>query len=81
MGLTFLLRHVRGECFTMLPPDPRYPAPQPPTPGAYAAVAERYAPVEAPPSHYLYVSIGSGVSIIEVSRLKIGGSHIIEASQ
>ena len=42
------------------------------TPAACAEVARNYVPVPVPPDRYLYVSIGSGVSIMQVERTPSG---------
>jgi len=61
MGLNFLLRQVPGEVFE-LGVTPSSLA----TPAECAIYAQSYVEVPRPPDEYLYVSIGSGVSILEV---------------
>ena len=71
MGLNFLLRQVPGEVFE-LGVTPSSLA----TPAECAIYAQSYVEVPRPPDEYLYVSIGSGVSILEVrDRGGAGGTR------
>ena len=64
-GLNFLLHQgIRGELFSVAATEYSPLA----TPEACEAIARTYVPLEEPPEKYLYVSIGSGVSIMEVHR-------------
>ena len=71
-GLNFLLTRVRGEVFRLNMDSYAHQSSPSATPAACAELARNYVPVLEPPEHYLYVSIGSGVSILEVHS---GGSE------
>ncbi|KAJ1629459.1 fumble-domain-containing protein [Pavlovales sp. CCMP2436] len=62
-GLNFLLANVQDEAFSVDAGDPLSPL----SPERAAALPPRYLPPQASPNPYLFVSIGSGVSIIEVT--------------
>lgn len=62
-GLNFLLTSVRGEAFSVDAGDPLSPL----SPERAAALTRTYLPPQQSPFPYLFVSIGTGVSIIEVT--------------
>ena len=62
-GLNFLLTSVEGEAFCVDAGDPLSPL----SPERAAALPRRYLRAQPSPFPYLFVSIGSGVSIIEVT--------------
>ena len=84
-GLSFLLNRIQGELFAVDMDSVGQFTPLA-TPAACAQLARNYVNVQQPPSSYLYVSIGSGVSILEVhsdgtadgvSRYRrVGGSSV-----
>ena len=71
-GLDFLLRHIPGELFAV---DMDALGSWTPlaTPAQNARLAKSYVDVPTPPADYLYVSIGSGISILEVHTDTGGG--------
>lgn len=81
-GLSFLLLRIPGELFAVDVSGPWSPLA---TPAACAQLAHNYVGVGDPPEKYLYVSIGSGVSILEVHsdgvdgvsrHRRVGGSSV-----
>ena len=50
------------------------------TPAACARVARNYASVIEPPEDYLYVSIGSGVSVLEIRHTRLRTAYTVPAS-
>ena len=83
-GLDFLLRRIPGELFCV-DMDALGKVWTPLTsPADCAELARRYVPLANPPEEYLYVSIGSGVSILEVHAgsdgvtryRRVGGSSV-----
>jgi len=83
-GLSFLLRRIPGELFTVDMATGSGAGWTPlATPAACAQLAHNYVDMEEPPESYLYVSIGSGVSILEVHCAdsvpryrRVGGSSV-----
>jgi len=76
-GLSFLLKSTPGELFrvdvdALVDAGGRFTPLA--TPAACAQLARNYVAVETPPSSFLYVSIGSGVSILEVDIGSSAGS-------
>ena len=71
-GLDYLLRHIPGELFAV---DMDALGSWTPlaTPAQNAKLARSYVDVPTPPADYLYVSIGSGISILEVHTDTGGG--------
>ena len=83
-GLDFLLRRIPGEAF-YVDMDALGAWSPLTSPSDCAELAKRYVPVMKPPQEYLYVSIGSGVSILEVHASvedgvtryrRVGGSSV-----
>ena len=82
-GLDFLLRRIPGEIFHV---DMDALGEWTPltSPAQCAKLARQYVPCTKPPEEYLYVSIGSGVSILEVHAgddgvtryRRVGGSSV-----
>lgn len=61
IGLSFLLRNVPNEVFTV-----RSNVPPAASAEDCSEMSRQYDAIGSPPTDYLYVSIGSGVSILEV---------------
>ena len=83
-GLDFLTRHCPGELFAVDMDALGLWSPMA-TPAQNAELARTYAPYPHPPADYLYVSIGSGVSLMEVHSVpsegvtqyrRVGGSSV-----
>ena len=83
-GLDFLTRRCPGELFTVDSDALGLWSPMA-TPAQNAELASRYVSIPQPPSDYLYVSIGSGVSMMEVHSgspddatryRRVGGSSV-----
>ena len=83
-GLDYLLRRIPGELFSVdMTALGKVWTPLA-TPEDCAEVARRYVPCEKPPQEFLYVSIGSGCSILEVHTSddgvtryrRVGGSSV-----
>jgi len=81
-GLDFLLRQIPGEVFRVDMDALGSWSPLT-SPADCAELAKRYVPCTPPPSEFLYVSIGSGVSIVEVRVAdgrtryrRVGGSSV-----